>query len=158
MAKRFRAYPIGRHYANELIVRWHRHHGPVAGFKAAWVALETERPCGVATLARPKARMIDAASTLEVTRLATDGTPHACSFLYGVACREARRTFGATRVITYILADEPGTSLHAAGFRQDGITEGGPWSRPSRPANDVHPLGRKQRWVRVLAPREQVTA
>lgn len=37
------------------------------------------------------------------------------------------------RFVTYTLPSEPGTSLRAAGFHFDGLTDGGEWSRPSRP-------------------------
>lgn len=146
--RRFRAYPIGRHYANELIVRWHRHHGPVVGFKAAWVALEGEHRFGVVVLGRAVARGLGAGAW-EITRNATDGTEHGCSFLYSVACREAKRQ-GAERVYTYILASESGVSLKAAGFRFDGFVRGRSWSCPSRLRTDKHPIVDKQRWVRDL--------
>lgn len=53
---------------------------------------------------------------------------------------------GYRRVITYILASEPGTSLKAAGWRFIRDTEGGSWSCPSRPRQDDHPLEPKQLW------------
>lgn len=67
----------------------------------------------------------------EVTRLCTDGTKDACSFLYG-ACARAAFALGFKRI-------EHGTSLQAAGWRLIGETAGGSWSRPSRGRTDKHP-------------------
>jgi hypothetical protein len=53
---------------------------------------------------------------------------------------------GYARIITYILASEPGTSLKAAGWRFVRTTDGGSWSCESRPRTDKHPLEPKQLW------------
>lgn len=102
---------------------------------------------GVATVGRPVSRMIQANEpyTLEVNRLCTDGTPHVASKLYA-ACWRAARALGYRRLITYILASEPGTSLSAAGWREVGKRGGGSWSVPSRPRVDTHPLEQKTLW------------
>ena len=50
------------------------------------------------------------------------------------------------RIITYTLASESGTSLTAAGWVRVATTDGGSWSRPSRPRSDSHPLDEKVRW------------
>ncbi len=76
--------------------------------------------------------------TLEVTRLCTDGTRNACSFLYGAAAR-AGFALGYRRIGTYILKSEPGTTLLAAGWRLIGERGGNSWSRQSRPRIDTHP-------------------
>jgi len=93
---------------------------------------------GVAIVGRPVARMRDDGETAEVTRLCTDGTRNACSFLYG-ACARAAFALGFKRIGTYILASEPGTSLTGAGWRLVGETGGGSWSRGDRPRVDKHP-------------------
>ena len=80
--------------------------------------------------------------TAEVSRLCTDGTRNACSFLYG-ACARAAFALGYKRIGTYILASEPGASLYGAGWRLVGETRGKSWSRPSRPRVDKHPLQAK---------------
>jgi hypothetical protein len=107
--------------------------------------LVLRRVVGVVTVGRPVARMLDNGYTLEVTRCCTDGTPHACSKLYAAAWR-ATRALGYRRLITYTLAEEPGTSLTAAGWRVVGQTSGGSWSCPSRPRVDLAPLGQKKLW------------
>jgi hypothetical protein len=94
---------------------------------------------GVAIVGRPVSRHRDDGVTAEVTRLCTDGTRNACSFLYGAAARAAF-ALGFKRIGTYILKSEPGVSLTAAGWRLIGETPGRSWSVPSRPRVDTHPL------------------
>jgi hypothetical protein len=76
---------------------------------------------------------------LTATRLCTDGEKNACSFLYGAAAR-ACFALGYSRIGTYILKSEDGTSLTAAGWRLIGETPGRSWSVPSRHRTDKHPL------------------
>jgi hypothetical protein len=84
----------------------------------------------------------------EVTRLVSDGTPHACSKLYAASARAAE-AMGYDSIQTFILEDEPGTSLKAAGWTFVGMTEGGNWNRPSRDGRRVdQPMGRKQKWIK----------
>jgi hypothetical protein len=68
--------------------------------------------------------------------------------LYGAAWR-ATKALGYTRLITYTLASELGTSLTASGWREIGCVRGGSWSRPARPRVDTHPLGEKRLWEAV---------
>lgn len=103
---------------------------------------------GVAVVGRPVARMLDDRWTAEVNRLCTDGTPNACSLLYAASWRAAK-ALGFRRLLTYILDEEPGVTLKAAGWRLTHHTDGGSWSRPSRPRDDKHPLNPKQRWEAV---------
>jgi hypothetical protein len=65
--------------------------------------------------------------------------------LYAAAWRAAK-ALGYKRLITYVLADEPGTSLRAAGWKVIGESAGGTWNRASRPRIDKHPLQRKIKW------------
>ena len=76
MAGKFRAVPVDMAEANALVRRWHRRHGGVQGYKLALAAvLEAERRlCGVVVLGRPVSRGLDDGWTLEVLRLAGDGT------------------------------------------------------------------------------------
>jgi hypothetical protein len=97
---------------------------------------------GVAIIGRPTSRHRDDGLTLEVTRLATDGTRNACSFLYGASARAAF-ALGYTRIGTYILKSENGATLRASGWDLIGETPGRSWSVPSRPRVDKHPLQKK---------------
>jgi hypothetical protein len=143
--------------ANAYVKEHHRHHGTVAGCKfALGVIDENKQLRGVALCGRPVARMLDDGLTLEVNRVATDGCPNACSALYGAARRVAK-AMGYKRAITYILAEEPGTSLRGAGWvpvetrtAYDRIGQGGTWSREGREREDKHPLGKKTRWEVLL--------
>src|ERR1700744_2023313 len=131
--------------ANAFVSQHHRHHRPVAGHKFSIAAAKDEEVCGVAIIGRPVARMLQDGYTLEVTRLATDGTRNVCSLLYGAAWR-ATRTMGYRRLVTYILDSEPGVSLRAAGWKCVGEAGGGSWSRGSRPRVDKHPTQGKIRY------------
>ena len=135
-------YPMTLAEANEFVSQHHRHHKPVVGHKFSIGAANGEQIVGVVIVGRPVARMRDDGMTLEVTRLATDGTKDACSFLYGAA-RRATFALGYKRLGTYILSSEPGTSLLAAGWKLIGEAGGGSWSVKSRPRVDKHPLQKK---------------
>ena len=73
---------------------------------------------------------------LEVTRVATDGTPNACSLLYAAAW-QATKALGYRRLLTYTQRGESGASLRAAGWRIVAARPPAPGcSRPSRPRTD----------------------
>lgn len=86
---------------------------------------------GAAIVGRPNARLTDQWEVAEVTRLVTDGTPQACSFLYG-RCARIAREMGFERIQTLILDSEPGTRLRAVGWKFLYVSAGGDWNRPSR--------------------------
>lgn len=145
MSARLSVVPIALDEANAFVAQHHRHHSPVIGHKFSLGIADDTQIRGVAIVSRPTARMSNDGWTLEVTRLATDGCDNACSALYGAAWR-ATKALGYRRLITYILASEPGTSLVAAGWRLVGEAGGGSWSRKDRPRVDKHPLQTKMRW------------
>ena len=133
-----RLVPVTLDEANAFVAEHHRHHKPVVGHKFSLGAVRDGALVGVVIVGRPVSRHRDNGSTLEVTRLCTDGARNACSFLYGAAARAAF-ALGYDRIGTYILKSEPGTSLTAAGWRLIGERGGGSWSVPSRPRTDKHP-------------------
>jgi hypothetical protein len=134
---RLRTVPVIFAQACDFIADWHRHHRPPAGHKySIGLADDHDLLVGVAVVGRPVARMLDDGHTLEVTRVATDGTPNACSALYAAAW-QAARALGYRRLITYTQQDEGGTSLRAAGWHVVAARPPTPgWSRPSRPRAD----------------------
>lgn len=129
--------------AAAFVAEHHRHHTPPIGHKFSLAAVDGDKMVGVVIVGRPVSRMRDDGATLEVTRLCTDGTRNACSFLYGAAAR-ATFALGYRRIGTYILKSEPGTSLKAAGWKLIGERGGGLWSRPSRLRDDANPTEQKQ--------------
>jgi hypothetical protein len=137
--------PVTLREARAFVGRVHRHHRPPQGGLFAIAVSDGAEVRGVAIIGRPVARMLADGFTAEVTRLATDGARNACSLLYAAAWRAAR-AMGYRRLITYILAEESGTSLRAAGWRLVGEAGGGSWSREGRPRVDMHPTQGKLRW------------
>lgn len=137
--------PITFSEAKAFVAQHHRHHLPPLSHLFSLAAEHEGKIVGVAIVGRPVARMNQDGYTAEVTRLATDGTRNACSFLYRAAWRVAV-ALGYRRLITYTLATEPGTTLRAARFRLIGKTGGGSWSRTSRPRVDKHPTQAKLAW------------
>ncbi|TQN32641.1 hypothetical protein FHX37_2618 [Haloactinospora alba] len=124
--------PVSFRDAAAYVAIWHRHHSrSPRGHKFSLGVVNAENyVVGVAIVGRPIARGLDDARTLEVTRLATDGTHNACSKLYGATWRAAR-ALGYERLVTYTHTDESGASLRAAGWRPAAVLpprEG--WNRP----------------------------
>lgn len=139
MSGKLRLAPIDFDAAAAFVRALHRHHTPPQGHKFSLAAMMGDVLVGVAIVGRPVARRRDDGKTLEVTRLCTDGTKNACSFLYGAAARAAF-ALGYSRIGTYILKRESGTSVAAAGWKLIGETPGKSWSVPSRPRYDKHPI------------------
>lgn len=129
--------PVTFAQACQYIADWHRHHRPPVGHKySIGIADERDVLRGVAVVGRPVARHLDDGLTLEVTRVATDGSPNACSALYA-AVWKAAKALGYRRLVTYTQQGESGASLRAAGWRVVAARPPTPgWSRPSRPRAD----------------------
>jgi hypothetical protein len=133
--ERLHIVPITLRVARAYVDAHHRHLRAPAGAKLA-IGVQDGRAQlrGVAILGRPVARRLDDGATIEVTRVATDGCRNACSPLYGAAVRVAR-ALGYTRVVSYTLAEEDGTSLRAAGWTPTRSTRGGGWSPRETPSS-----------------------
>lgn len=150
---RLKVVPLELKEANAFVDAYHRHHKPVQGHRFSIGAVNSDGVLvGAATVGRPVARKAGSPKkVLEVTRLVTDGTPNACSFLYQAAARVGR-ALGYHRIQTYILASEPGTSLRAAGWTDEGEAGGGQWKHTDgKPRRTDQPTEVKRRWARVLA-------
>lgn len=137
--------PINIDEANAFVELHHRHRGPVVGAKFCIAATQYGVVVGVVIVGRPIARGLDDGLTLEVNRLCTNGTAHACSMLYAAAWR-AVKAMGYVKLVTYTLASEAGSSLRAAGWKVAGEVKGRSWSTPSRPRVDTAPHQDKLRW------------
>lgn len=140
--------PITLRQANAFVEQHHRHHKASRGHKFSIGVCDGGKLVGVCICGRPVGRYLDDGKTLEVNRLCTDGTRNACSILYGAAYRAAI-AMGYTKVITYILESEPGTSLKAAGFICEGTAGGLEWTGKRKPKNaGQYPHEMKTRWAK----------
>lgn len=147
-----RLVPVTRDAAVEFIARVHRHHGRPVGYRIAVGVANGEQLVGVAVAGRPVSRHLDDGHTLEVTRVATDGTENACSMLYG-ACWRAAKALGYTTAITYTQAGESGSSLRAAGWLIDAtLAPRAGWDTPTRRRTNAEPVART-RWRITTIPK-----
>jgi hypothetical protein len=117
---RLRLAPTTIQAAKVFVQHYHRHMPPPQGALFAVAVEKGGTIVGVAIVGRPVAPALQDGRTVEVLRLATDGTHNACSFLYG-RCRRAAAALGYERVKTYTRQDESGASLRAAGFEQEAL-------------------------------------
>ena len=124
--------PVTYGEAVRFVRQHHRHHGEPnrRAHRFSIAVAGGGQIVGVVMTGRPVARLADDGWTLEVSRCCTDGTPNAPSKLYAAAWRAAR-AMGYRRLISYTLAEEPGSSLRAAGFRVVYQTRpDNTWDRP----------------------------
>ncbi len=148
---RLTARPLTLRQANTAVEELHRHHKPTRGHRFSIGAYLDGELVGAVIIGRPVARGCDPYVVAEVTRLATDGTKNACSFLYARAARAAE-AMGFEKIQTYILEAEPGTTLRAAGWKYEDSTKGGDWNNGTHSKRRTdQPQGPKQRWARVFA-------
>ena len=142
-------FPCSLADANSFVAKYHRHHHPTPVAKFSIGAFDGDKIVGVVVVGLPKARLAMDGWTLEVTRLATDGTRNACSLLYGAA-RRAAFALGYSRILTYTLSDEGGASLRASGFTEEATIKGESWERrhehDGRFVDNRNPIGDKKRW------------
>lgn len=158
--KKLEIKPITFKTASSYIEQYHRHNSKTVGCKFVVGCFEGERMCGVAVCGRPISRFYDDGLTIEINRVCTDGTPNACSMLYGASCRIAK-AMGYKKAITYTLITENGASLKASNFICEGEAGGVEWTGERNPKNKQYqqmsfvpikekPHVMKQRWVRYL--------
>jgi hypothetical protein len=143
----FAVQPISRNAAMSWIKQVHRKlRKPVTGWLFGVEILYNGQRVGVACAGRP-ARMLQDGKTCEITRVAVlEGYRNACSFAYG-RLRKAAAALGYTRIVTYTLyGEEPGASVRAAGFVDEGPAGGGEYDRPSRRRKPVENNSLKRRW------------
>lgn len=145
---RLEVVPITFKEAQTFVDLHHRHLGPPVS-SIFRIGLQCEgKLVAVTSVGRPIARGLCDGRTLEVYRVATLGHANACSMLYGASWR-ATVALGYTRLVTYTLEHEPGTSLRAAGWSEDGKVRGRSWSTPSRPRKDGPLICGKTRWIKI---------
>jgi hypothetical protein len=127
-----------------FVAKVHRRLPRIQGAMWAVALLADGQIVGTALVGWP-ARKLNG-DTLSVLRVAVvEGHKNGCSMLYG-ACSRAGKAMGAKNMVTYTHVDEPGTSLRAAGWVDGGLTDGGEWSRESRPRLPGIDAEEKRRW------------
>lgn len=152
--------PVTKLVANRFVTEHHRHNMHPGNMTTFQVGVEADGVLvGVAITSPPIARALAAKypRSLEVRRTCTTGERNANSMLYG-ACARAAKALGYETLFTYTLAEEPGSSLKAAGWVVDAELSARPsWSTPSRPRYDQdlfgnarRPTGPKVRWRKDL--------
>lgn len=148
---RLHLVPLTLAQANEHVAAWHRHNRPVPGSKFQIGCADEDGVLrGVVIVGRPVARNFDDGQTLEVVRVATDGSANACSILYGAAARVGFG-LGYTRIVTYTRDDESGSSLRASAWKVIATRPANRgWDRPSRPRDDIGSAGvARQLWEKT---------
>ena len=152
--------PLHLREANALVTKWHRHHKAIRVAKFSIGAMNDRGELvGAAICMRPATQAHDDGFTIEVCRLVTDDNKETrdasvCSMLY-MACARIAADMGYVKIQTYILDEEPGTSLRGAGWRLEKTGCGGT-PRSTRRGKDVShiwdatTLKTKQRWAKIL--------
>ena len=140
--------PITFRQASEYVNRFHRHHKAPTGGKFSIGLCDGDKLVGVAICGRPVSRILDDGVTCEITRVCTDGTPNACSMLYGACCKIAKE-MGYEKIITYILESDNGASLKASNFICEGKAGGLKWTG-KRDTGAEYPHEMKTRWMKKL--------
>lgn len=140
--------PLTLKKLNEYVETHHRHHKKVQGHKFSLGVIKDEKLVGACSVGRPVARGSNPNTTLEVTRLVTDGTKNACSILYARAAQIAK-LMGYKKIQTYILETELGSSLKASGWSFEQMTQGGQWKHSDgKPRRTDQPTCKKARWAK----------
>lgn len=149
--------PCSKKSAADFIYHVHRHHLPL-DFATYFLAVCTPDGVvhGVAAIGRTvtqhlKMEGIPNEWIQEVRRVATDGTPNACSALYGAAWRFVRE-MGYRALCSYTLPVEGGASLRALGWREVPDVGGNSWAHRGTRGVDVHPTSSKTRWEVSVHP------
>ena len=139
--------------AQVFIHHFHRHSRPPPSWKFGLELWDRYGIIGVATVGRPVSRHMDDGYTLELTRVALmDRLPkNSASMLIG-RCARVAKDQGYTRLISYTLDHEHGTSYKASGFQDEGIqTSNGKWSRRKNPYPDVKESSNRDHWDELEA-------
>jgi hypothetical protein len=147
MSLRLRPWTVKRETALAFNLEVHRKLKKIQGAMWCVSIREGAEIVGVALVGWPSQEQTsDEIDHLRVLRCTVkEGHKNGCSMLYG-ACWRAARAMGVESMDTFTHLDEPGTSLRAAGWIEDGLTSGGEHSRASRPRKPQEDARPKRRW------------
>jgi hypothetical protein len=150
-----RIAPVTHDQARAFVARHHAHCRPPVIWRFHTGIFNGRTLLGVAIVGNPVARSYNGRGVVEVNRLcirrdiAKPLRWNAASMLYGWCAREAARQ-GWTKIITYTREDEPGTSLRAAGWKQEGKIRGRGWHSARRVRSNTNSWIDKVRWSKAL--------
>ena len=138
---RLEVVPITLREANNFVENFHRHNKPSQGGKFAIGASYDDCLVGVAIVGNPVARGMMDGFTAEIVRVCVqdDAPKNACSFLYG-RCWRIWQQMGGTRMITYTLQSETGSSLKGAGWKLVGEVKPKTKGWMNRPGRKWQPI------------------
>lgn len=154
--------PISAHSLRRFIERHHAHCGAPVTWRFHNAVFNGATLIGVAVVGNPVAPALMHRGIVEVNRLCVRrDVPaalrwNAASMLYGWCAREAEQR-GWGKIITYTRADEPGTSLAAAGWEKEATIRARGWHSTRRSRSNRNSWIDKIRWSRTLAPRAAPT-
>lgn len=140
-----RLVPVNVREAQRHVEALHAHHHAPAGALFCVGVADGGRLACVVIVSRPVSRMLDATPTVaEITRCASDRTPHAASKGLAAATRAAI-ALGYRRLVSYTILGESGVCYRAAGWHVAGLVEPSQgWH--SREGRTIAQGGGKARW------------
>ncbi len=135
--------PLTKQQADDFVEEHHSHLGKPRLYSWCVGVAEDARLCCVATAGQPLAYQLCDGLTVEINRVASDGTRHAASMAIGALAR-ALLAIGYRRLLSYTILGEAGTSYKAAGW---WVTARSSDKQGMRRPDFDHPLrGEKIRW------------
>ncbi len=150
--------PVSFAQARSFVGRYHAHCGMPTAWRFGQAIFNGQTMVGVVTAGNPVARAYNGRGIVEVNRLcvrrdvASALRWNAASQLLGWAARTAEQR-GFSSIISYTRADEPCTSLTAAGYVREAVVRGRSWHSARRRRRNTNALVDKVRWSRALRPR-----
>lgn len=139
--------PINRESAKAFINENHRHNKSPCGDRFRIGLYENGVLIGVGVAGNPVSRKQMDENTIEITRVCVlQNKPNACSQIYS-RMKKIAQLMGYTRIITYTLDNESGSSLKAIGAKIDHKVAKGNWlNRQNRKYQEVSDMP-KQMWL-----------
>jgi len=137
MAKRISTKPITIKEANDFVSIHHRHHRPTTRNCGKWAisAIDniTGSLIGVAICGNPVSATFMDGQTIEITRLCVlESAPKGTASFLLSHCAKIWKLMGGTRILTYTLDIESGSSLRGAGWeRQAEVKPHNNWKTKS---------------------------